>query len=226
MSDDGRCTEINPLVISVVVSVTKTMQAENPESTAWEERYQVRDTPWEKGAAAPPLLDYLKTHRMEGKVLVPGCGSGHDVRAIASQGAEVVGLDFAPSAIVSARSYPKEGGETYVQADLFQLPDRFRGTFDWVFEHTCFCAIPLSQRPSYARSIFEALKNSANFLGIFYMNPDLDEGHKGPPYPSSPEELSALFDPFFTLESKWIPATAYPGREGRELVKLLRRKDA
>ena len=51
----------------------------------WEERYESGDTPWEKGAPAPPLLEWLDSRgSIRGDVLVPGCGSGYDVRAIAA----------------------------------------------------------------------------------------------------------------------------------------------
>ena len=45
--------------------------------------------------------------RCDGDVLVPGCGSGHDVRAIAAASpiAQVVGLDVAPSALDRARQF-------------------------------------------------------------------------------------------------------------------------
>jgi methyl halide transferase len=75
--------------------------------TDWNERYVLGDTPWEKGAPAPPLLSWMARYGpLNGDVLVPGCGLGHDVRAIAkaSPDARVVGLDLAPEALVQAKS--------------------------------------------------------------------------------------------------------------------------
>ncbi|MFN5868275.1 MAG: thiopurine S-methyltransferase, partial [Akkermansiaceae bacterium] len=50
--------------------------------TDWNQRYELGDTPWEKGHAAPPLLELLEKMDPsiwgEGAVLVPGCGTGHD----------------------------------------------------------------------------------------------------------------------------------------------------
>ena len=52
------------------------------EAMKWDELYQAKETPWEKGAPAPPLLEWLRMRGpLEGEVLVPGCGHGHDVRA-------------------------------------------------------------------------------------------------------------------------------------------------
>jgi SAM-dependent methyltransferase len=80
-----------------------------PETTNvdWDHRYRLGDTPWEKGYAAPPLSEWLEKHGpLNGRVLVPGCGSGHDVRGLAEAGSSnctVVGLDIASAAIEQAR---------------------------------------------------------------------------------------------------------------------------
>ena len=73
--------------------------------TDWESRYQVGDMPWEKGQASPPLLELLErpVDWGAGPVLVPGCGFGHDVRALGVLGIPVVGLDLAPTAVAATR---------------------------------------------------------------------------------------------------------------------------
>src|ERR1700750_525134 len=81
----------------------------------------VGDFPLDKGAPAPPLLEWLATRgAMRGSVLVPGCGLGYDVRAIAaaSPEARVVGVDLAPSALDRARQFPPAGTERYEQVDV------------------------------------------------------------------------------------------------------------
>src|SRR5690349_15238372 len=106
--------------------------------TDWEAQYQKGVTPWDKGAPSPGLVDFLAQEPLSGRVLVPGCGAGHDVRVIAPQAEEVVGIDIAPSAVEIARGLPAAGRERYELADLFDLPAPLRGSFDWVWEHTCF----------------------------------------------------------------------------------------
>src|SRR5258706_15583140 len=69
----------------------------NPKTDYWEGRYQAHDMPWEKGEASPGLVDFLAEMDpspqpspllkgrgraiVRGTVCVPGCGTGHDVRA-------------------------------------------------------------------------------------------------------------------------------------------------
>ncbi len=189
----------------------------------WEVRYQKGDMPWEKGYAAPPLMEFLTRRKVMGKVLVPGCGAGHDVRALAAQGAEVVGLDVAPSAVRLAASFPLVSRETYMLGDLFKLSRRMTHAFDWVFEHTCFCAISPSRRSDYVRSVSDVLKESGFLLAIFFLNPD-HEGDEGPPYAVSIDELDALFGSWFELQEEWMPTRSYSGREGREWMRLLRKR--
>ena len=117
----------------------------------WDQFYRQGETPWEKGAPHPALIEWINENPLRGRVLVPGCGFGHDVRALAAAGAEVLGLDIAPFAIAAARAFPRCGHESYILADLFD-PGAVRGKFDWVFEHTCFCAIQLDRRGEYARA--------------------------------------------------------------------------
>jgi methyl halide transferase len=189
----------------------------------WEQRYQTQSTPWEKGTAHPALLEFLQKVPMRGRVFVPGCGYGHDVRAIAAGADEVVGLDIAPSAIAAAQSFPEVGGERYVEGNLFELSRAWNGSFDWVFEHTCFCAIDPSRRPDYVAAIERLLVPGGRLFAIFYMNPDMDPGEAGPPFGTTEEELDRAFGEGFIVEASWVPERTFPGRDGRELCRLMRR---
>ena len=52
--------------------------------TDWEDHYRTGDMPWDKGAPSPGLVDFLTSEPVRGRVLVPGCGLGYDVRALAA----------------------------------------------------------------------------------------------------------------------------------------------
>ncbi len=180
-------------------------------------RYQLGDTPWDKGFAAPPLVDFLTRHPIRDEVFVPGSGSGHDVRALALHGAIVTGFDLSVTAIAQACANPPLGNESYVLGDLFDLPASLFGCFDWVVEHTCFCAIPPLRRLDYVRAITQLLKPGGHYFAIFYLTP---EAEQGPPFGVTREEIGKLFDPAFKLLEEWIPARTFEGREGRELCQL------
>lgn len=189
--------------------------------TDWEERYQQGDTPWNRGLASPGLVDFLKGDPVRGEVLVPGCGLGFDVRALAATADRVVGLDLALSAVRQARSFETVGGEEYMQGDLFELPAKLRGAFDWVFEHTCFCAIDLARRTDYVAAVASALKPGGKLLGVFYLDPGVEEG---PPFGTTRTELDGLFGNAFEMVREWTPERTYEGREGRELMRVMARR--
>ena len=190
-------------------------------STDWESRYRTGDMPWDKGAAHPALIAFLKSNPIHGRVLVPGCGLGHDVRALAATADEVVGLDISPSGVKAAKAQPTIGGERYVRGDLFALPPSLRGAFDLVFEHTCFCAIQPDQRADYVSAVAFALVPGGHLLAVFYLDLGLDPGETGPPFGVTREELDALFGARFKMVREWSPPATYAGRESRETCRVL-----
>lgn len=186
----------------------------------WNLRYAEGDTPWDKGGGHPVLRDMLTHGALSGRVLVPGCGTGHDVRELARRGLDAVGLDVAPLAIERARAHPAAGGETYVSGDLFALPPDMRGAFDGVFEHTCFCAIDPALREAYVEAVVSALKPDGRLLAVFYADPGHDEG---PPFGCTKVELDALFGRQFRLLAEHAEIPTFAEREGRELLRLYQR---
>jgi methyl halide transferase len=187
----------------------------------WESRYQASDMPWEKGAPSPGLVDFLgaNTELPRATVCVPGCGTGHDVRAWAGAGFRACGFDLAPSAIRLARERTQEAG---LSAE-FHLADFLRDEppmlFDWVFEHTLFCAIQPAERPAYVTALLRWLKPDGQYLAVNYLIPDTD----GPPFGTTRGELWERFSPHFDLIREWIPRS-YPNRTGLELMLWWRRK--
>ncbi|HVV71429.1 MAG TPA: methyltransferase domain-containing protein [Verrucomicrobiae bacterium] len=179
----------------------------------WETRYQTRDMPWEKGAPSPGLTDFLQTGEPlpRGTVGVPGCGTGHDVRAWAQAGFAVTGFDLAPSAIRLASAATRSAGldAHFVQADFLraQPPERF----DWLFEHTLFCAIQPEEREVYVQAVLRWLKPNGQFLAVHYLIPDTD----GPPFGTTRQEVLDRFSPYFELVRDWVPRS-YPNRVGLE----------
>ena len=187
----------------------------------WEQRYESGDMPWEKGAASPGLVDFLAAHQdlARGTVCVPGCGTGHDVRAWAGAGFEVFGFDLAPSAIRLATEQTRAAGLTaQLQiGDFLTEPPPL--LFDWVFEHTLFCAIQPIQRDDYVRAVLRWLKPGGQYLAVNYLIPDED----GPPFGTTREELWQRFSPHLELLQEWVPRS-YPNRTGLELMLWWRRK--
>lgn len=190
----------------------------------WELNYQNNDTPWERGEPAPPLVEYLETNQIGGRVLVPGCGLGHDVRLLAAHGCDALGVDLSSTALGKAETFPKpDGGSVSYQLSDFldpenNLPDAH---FDYVFEHTCFCAIDPSRRIDYLRAVCRVLKPGGHLLAILFTHLD---GEEGPPFPTSTDEVQTLFASHFEIARHWRPTRAYAGRENEESMYLMKRR--
>ena len=128
--------------------------------------------PWEKGAPSPGLVDFLAAHPglVRGSVAVPGCGTGHDVREWARCGFTAFGFDLAPSAVTLAEQRTAAAG---LKA-RFQLADFLRADppqiFDWLFEHTLFCAIQPCDRDAYVRAVLRWLKPGGHYLAVNYFD--------------------------------------------------------
>jgi hypothetical protein len=179
-------------------------------------------------------------------VCVPGCGSGHDAREFAKAGFATFGYDIAPSAIrlatqktmadgklgapASCRRVAADGkhaGETPALPGglntSFQLADFLHDVppqkFDWLFEHTLFCAIQPQERDDYVRAALRWLKPDGQYLAVNYLIPDTD----GPPFGTTRDELWRRFSPHFELVEELVPRS-YPNRTGLELLLWWRRK--
>jgi cyclopropane fatty-acyl-phospholipid synthase-like methyltransferase len=192
-----------------------------PTKTDWEARYQTGDMPWEKGEASPGLVDFLGASRKlaRGTVGVPGCGSGHDVRAWAKAGFSATGFDLAPSAVKLAREKTSAAGlkAEFRQRDFLRDEPPWR--FDWIFEHTLFCAIEPENRDRYVKALLRWLKPEGNYLAVNYLIPDMD----GPPFGTTREEQIERFSPYFELKKDWVPRS-YPNRTGLERMFWWKRK--
>jgi len=182
----------------------------------WEALYQANDTFWDHGEASPGLVDYLRAspRLSPGQALVPGCGRGHDARALAKAGWSVTGLDIAPSSVPLAKRLAEEGGlpVDYRVGDF--LSNEAYQPFDLVFEHTLFCAIPPARRDDYAQALRHWLKPGGLYLAVNYM---ITEDNGEPPFSTTTTELDERFGETFELLRRWTPRS-YESREGKELM--------
>ncbi len=189
----------------------------------WDEVYRKGEVFWNKGAPSPPMKQYLERQPVRGRALVPGCGHGHEVALAVEHGLDATGLDIAPTGLAEARALYPRHAERFVVGDVFDPPAELRGAFDVVVEHTCMSALPPALRAHYRRGIDQMLRPGGLLIGVWFINPDLDPGDEGPPFPLSVPDLTALFADSYEIVADYVPDVAFHGREGRERVRALRR---
>jgi predicted O-methyltransferase YrrM len=131
----------------------------------------------------------------------------------------VTGCDIAPSAIGLARERTAAAGlaAQFILGDF--LADAAPGPYDWIFEHTLFCAIDPARRGDYVTAVLRRLKPGGAYLAVNYLIPDAE----APPFGTTRQELMDRFNPHFDLQAEWVPRS-YPNRTGLELMLWWRRK--
>ncbi|HEX4515363.1 MAG TPA: methyltransferase domain-containing protein [Polyangiaceae bacterium] len=182
----------------------------------WDAAYDEKRDGWELGDVAPPISRALREMRGTGRAVVFGCGRGHEVRAAARAGLDVVGIDFAAQPIADAeRMTPPALAHriAWRRADIFALDDE--GAFDLLIEHTSYCAIDPKRRDEWMRVGRKVLKPGGTLLGLFYAH----ERPGGPPYATTREEARvALERNGFRIERSETPADSIERRRDNELL--------
>lgn len=187
-------------------------------SRYWEGRYRDGRDNWELGGATAPLLDLLDRDPPRprgGKVAVVGCGRGHDARLFARRGYEAWGFDFAPSVMEEARRMAEKEGTkvTFLEKDIFELPEEFPHFFDIIWEYTSYCAVHPARRDGYIHTLREILAPRGLLLALFFPVQD-KEG--GPPFSTTEEEIREVLDGRFRVLSMEDPSSSIKPRAGRE----------
>lgn len=188
-----------------------------PDVDFWQQRFATGTTPWDRGAPSPQLLAWLADGSLRAagtRVVVPGCGSGHEVVALARAGFEVTGLDYAPSAVALARERLAAAGlaAPIEQADV--LAWQPATPLDAVYEQTCLCALHPDQWTAYAQQLFRWLRAGGMLFALLMQirRDGAAQGRiEGPPYHVDIHAARALFpEPLWRWPKPPYPAIAHP----------------
>jgi SAM-dependent methyltransferase len=132
-----------------IVGFLNPMPESFQEPEFWDSRYREGGARWELDVAPGQFLRWMGGRPDRGSVLIPGCGSGLEIAALASAGWKVTAIDFAPTAIARARARADGSGATLIQGDFFAHPFA-PGSFDVVYERTFLTALSPDRWPACA----------------------------------------------------------------------------
>lgn len=168
-----------------------------PTPAEWEKHWTEQDTPWNLKGVTPALIKWVQNVSVKGlKILVPGCGHGHDAYFLAKHGAKVTAVDFSPSALKAAQANYQHPKLTWLNADVRDLP--YQDEFDRIWEYTCFCALEPSMRKDYFQSLRKVLKPGGNYWGLVFLK--VPEPENGPPFQVGFAEFKELLEPYFKVD--------------------------
>ena len=174
----------------------------------WDQRYIEGRDGWELGEPAPPLRQFFNDHPAApappARVLVPGCGRGHEATLLAELGFEVIGLDLSAEALRAAQAlHGSHHRLQWLQGDLLDSDVFPASSFDGFLEHTCYCAMDPAQRPAYRAAAHRLIRPGGWLAGLFWCH----SRPGGPPYGSDPASLQAAFTALGFAPELWFAAT-------------------
>lgn len=186
----------------------------------WDARFRGGVTPWDAGGVPTKLAAWLDAHPGPLRVLIPGCGSGYEVRTFHAHGHEVLAIDFSDAAIEAAQRALGALAPLVRKADFFSFEGE-RPPFDLVYERAFLCALPRREWLAWAKRIAELVCTGGRLAGFFY----IDDNERGPPFGIAPAALAELLEARFGLEDDLlVPRTeSIPVFQGKERWMVWRR---
>lgn len=176
--------------------------------------------PWAGLAPHPLLAQWLAGRRLEGQRAVDvGCGLGDNAEALAGASARVAAFDLVERAVDWARRRFPQSKVDYRAADLFDLPQEWRGAFDLVHECYTLQALPDTLLPPAAQALAQLVAPGGALL-IIARARDAAQEIAGPPWPLTRAQIEALAIGGLRVESiEDIPAQGDMVRHWRAMLR-------
>ena len=187
-------------------------------ATFWDELYAAGQTGWDLGQEHPTLkknLDSLRLRlKVDSKILVPGCGRGHDALALARTGLRVSVVDFSSLALaeLTKRATKENLKIEVINGDVFEVLASGQ-KWDAIFEHTIFCAINPSERARYVAGVLDSLNSGGLWFGLYFLKPYSG----GPPFGLTQWELRQRLRDRNVAVLDWTLSFDLDSRSGQEL---------
>ena len=184
----------------------------------WDARYREAFTPWDAGGVPAALERFLAGEHAASRVLLPGCGTAYEARAIAERGHDVLAIDFSAAALERARELLGEWSRVLRRADFFA--DDLGPPFDIVYERAFLCAMPRPHWTRWATRVAEIVRPGGRVIGFFFQSED----ERGPPFGLKAGEIETLLSPAFDRVADAPVEDSIPVFAGRERWQEWRRR--
>ena len=152
---------------------------------------------FDMGCPSPALRRFIDDDEIpSGTALVPGCGRGYDVWALAAPDREVVGLELSNKAIESALECPTKGG-CKAPGNVKFLNENFFDhelKYDFIYDYTFLCALDPSIRSDWASKMASLVKTGGLLMTLIFPITK-EEKVGGPPFQMTLELVEELLIP-------------------------------
>jgi len=169
------------------------MQKAHKKASAWfdglykDNKESHENIPWARQAVNPLLESYLDEDVVhKGRVLVIGCGLGDDAKALEDAGYDVVAIDVSQTALGLAKERFPEASVQFEKQDIFDMPEKYNGYFDFVFEAFTVQSLPIAFRDKMIKAIANTVRVGGKLLLVAHKK---EENFDGPPWPLTQAEV-------------------------------------
>jgi SAM-dependent methyltransferase len=183
----------------------------------WDERFDRRFTPWDRGGAPQALRAFVAAQPPR-ITLIPGCGAAHELALLAAARWEVTAIDFSPAAVAAGKAAAGPQSHRVQQADFFTWQPA--QPLQLIYEQAFLCAMPRAMWPRVAARWAQLLPAGALLAGYFYF----DDGPKGPPFGIDRAALDALLRGDFCCEADDAVSDSIAVFAGKERWMVWRRR--
>ncbi len=186
-------------------------ETDSTQTQFWNQRWAVGKIPWDLGGVPPALESFLARTLPPTRVLIPGCGSGYEVRAFHEAGHEVTAIEFSAPAVARAREVLGSLGRKVIHGDFFKHDFRER-RYGLVYERGFLCSLPPARWPDYASRMADLLRPGGRLVGLFLYGQEPEP----PPFPMTEETATRLLGRSFRLLRTESVGESVPVYEGLE----------
>ncbi len=116
-------------------------EPDSSQTVFWTKRWEAGKTPWDFGGVPPALVGFLKRTKVPYRVLIPGCGTGYEVRAFHEMGHDVSAIEFSAPAVAHAREVLGPLGDRVIHGNFFKH-DFAANKYDLIYERGFLCFPP------------------------------------------------------------------------------------
>lgn len=169
-----------------------------PDLAFWQDRFTTGRTPWDRGAPNPQLAQWIDEGLFApgAHVIVPGCGTGHEVPVLAARGCRVMAIDYSTPAVALTRARLAAANERaeVIEANVLRWAPPHPA--DLVYEQTCLCALHPDHWVAYAQQLARWLRPGGRLAALFmqaHKNTAAQGWIAGPPYHCDIHAMRALF---------------------------------
>jgi len=183
----------------------------------WDERFERRFTPWDKGGVPRALRDFAAAHAPM-TTLIPGCGAAYELVLLADAGWDATAIDFSLAAVALGKAAAGAHAARVVEADFFSWQPL--QPLQLIYERAFLCAMPRAMWPQVATHWAQLLAPGALLAGYFFF----DDAPKGPPFGIARAQLDALLGADFECLADDAVSDSIPVFAGKERWMIWRRR--